>query len=187
MFAYYARWWGDFEMNPRSAPSKGVSLVKHRQWFYDKDLPHLSMVESRHHTLNLVRFIVGSTDLRVYEHTRPRTPRSERICLLCGSGRVEDELHVLLECRLYDPLRSNEYWSPLFQIEYIDMKKFMNQKDQSRVAQFITAVFRVRKEALLSRNARGGVHYTDTDLFSSTDSEYECDEVRGSHPVSRQL
>ena len=51
MFAYYARWWGDFEMNPRSAPSKGVSLVKHRQWFYDKDLPHLSMVESRHHTL----------------------------------------------------------------------------------------------------------------------------------------
>jgi hypothetical protein len=34
-------------------------------------------------------------------YTRPFTPECERICLICNSGCIENEYHVLLECPLY--------------------------------------------------------------------------------------
>ena len=47
------------------------------------------------------------TQLRISAHklqseigryTRPKTPWAERLCLLCNTNSVEDELHFLTEC-----------------------------------------------------------------------------------------
>ena len=34
-------------------------------------------------------------------HTKPKTPRNDRLCILCSLNAVEDELHALLICTAY--------------------------------------------------------------------------------------
>jgi hypothetical protein len=51
----------------------------------------------------LARIRTGSNELQVDKgrQTRPRVPRSERVCLVCNNGTVEDEAHFLLQCEAY--------------------------------------------------------------------------------------
>ena len=47
----------------------------------------------------------GTNRLRVETGRWKQEVWEDRICLLCGSGEVEDERHVLLKCALYTNLR----------------------------------------------------------------------------------
>jgi hypothetical protein len=38
-------------------------------------------------------------------YTKPFTPRANRTCPLCNDGSLEDEVHFLLDCPSYEPLR----------------------------------------------------------------------------------
>ena len=46
-------------------------------------------------------------------YSSPKTPREERLCHSCSSHLVEDELHFLYVCPLYDKYRKDisENWN----------------------------------------------------------------------------
>ena len=51
----------------------------------------------------------GTNELRIEEGRWRREKLEERVCLLCGSGRVEDEMHFMLECEAYGELRGKMF------------------------------------------------------------------------------
>ena len=65
-----------------------------------------------------------------------RTPRHERMCLLCDSGSLCDEKHRVFQCSALQGLR-DEY-APLFS-DMCTMKQFLWQDDLVSVAKFIHA------------------------------------------------
>ena len=40
-------------------------------------------------------------------HCRPRLPREDRICQQCESKEIENEMHMLFKCSLYEKIREN--------------------------------------------------------------------------------
>ena len=48
----------------------------------------------------------GTNELRIEEGRWKREKIEERICLFCGSGSVEDEMHFMVECEAYGELRA---------------------------------------------------------------------------------
>ena len=60
----------------------------------------------RAHRSALSKFRLGVAPIRVETGRYERLPVSERICFHCKTC-VEDELHVLIDCPLYNELRLN--------------------------------------------------------------------------------
>ena len=60
------------------------------------------------HKKTINKFRLGNHRLRVEtgRNTIPKTPENLRICLFCHLDEVENELHFILNCHLYDNLRS---------------------------------------------------------------------------------
>ena len=52
----------------------------------------------------------GTNRLRIDMGRRSGEEVQDRICLVCGSGQVEDERHLLLHCDEYSDLRSRMYY-----------------------------------------------------------------------------
>ena len=152
--------------------------MKYHQWFGGAHRKHLGVCLPNHCLTNLVRFRLGSTSL--YANDQHNVPREQRLCKLCGSCKVEDELHVVFECSFYNVLRSQSKWAHLFRVANLDMNTFFNQDDQYNVAHFITALLAVRKQGLVDS---AQYNWGQCQTFSSSDSEYECGSQRGSHAV----
>ena len=57
----------------------------------------------------LSRFRLSSHNLEIEmgRYTHPKTPVERRLCQMCDSGNVEDEMHFLIGCTRYNALRSN--------------------------------------------------------------------------------
>ena len=53
------------------------------------------------------RFRLSSHNLEIKKghHSKPKTLLEQRLCLLCNMGDVEDEVHVLLVCPIYNEER----------------------------------------------------------------------------------
>ena len=148
----------DHHLNPRIAPSKGVALCIYNAWFcmYNTDtLPaHISCLdipEGLHKFLMRFRLGCGDVATNTGRRCSPKDeiPRCQRLCAIPGCGVVEDELHVVFECKAYDCLRSSPMFRPLFQNNVTcDMRVFMNDTNQLIVAQFLHELFKVRYSVL---------------------------------------
>ena len=108
--AYDAIWgqqWADVrDVYPRVAPSNQVHLATHAAWFMEpgrEGAPYLRASERVHpqHLISLIRFRVGSHWLRVETGRWRGVPRAERVCTHCGTGAVQDEMHMVFECPAY--------------------------------------------------------------------------------------
>ena len=72
-----------------------------------------------------------------------------RLCRLCNSRVVEDEVHMLFDCDAYADIRANTKWCNLFiGHNSQDMHKFMNQKDQYALSTLICAQTKDRSRKL---------------------------------------
>lgn len=65
----------------------------------------------------MTRLRGGTNELRI-ETGRHRVtsrdkplPLHERTCLLCVAGEVEDEIHFVLDCEMYEDLREKTIWT----------------------------------------------------------------------------
>ena len=88
--------------------------------------------------------------LRCNEHS---LPHHQRLCMLCDNSRIEDVVHVTIECEAYAELRVIRRWSKLFRNEHRqNMKWFMNQDDQYTLRAFICTMFRMRQAKLSERH-----------------------------------
>jgi hypothetical protein len=130
--------------DPRTAPSRGLAVVRHSRWFQNDNNAHLLFSAPEFCIKSLVRFRMGSTSsLRVHDHS---IDRPHRICRKCRRRDIEDEKHVIFECDLHVALRASARWSCLFegQHELQDMRSFMNQQDQYKLSFFIVNILRAR-------------------------------------------
>ena len=54
----------------------------------------------------------------------PLVPREDRWCVFCftryGLKPIENECHVLLNCKLYDPIKTKNLWLPSTTVELYD-------------------------------------------------------------------
>jgi hypothetical protein len=124
------------------------------------------------HTLfsaHLCKFRLGTTQLQVRDHTIRE--RAARICPICLTG-VEDEKHVVLECDAYAPLRRQPRWASLFTGRGTTMQAIMTHMDQYRLASFLVAAMRTRKQLLQELHAPPSPTAPHTlDMFDSEDDE----------------
>ena len=111
------------------------------------DLPHLKCPLSVVVRRVLSSFRLGFSKLKVYDHS---ISRMERKCDLCNSSAIEDEQHVLFECRFYRYVRKDRKWSDLYccttDIPAIKrMHAFMNQPNQYKLAHYIAYLLEMRR------------------------------------------
>jgi hypothetical protein len=108
------------------------------------------------HVVDLIRFRCGSHDLKVVTGRWQEVERKHRVCTKCLDQAVEDEMHVVLKCQAYEPLRSRFY--KLFEFitnrsdeekfdasDDLDMRSFMNQHPRL-TAYFIHLCLKARRE-----------------------------------------
>ena len=63
--------------------------------------------------------------------------RAARVCTHCGSAAVADELHMVFECPVLEPLRRQ--YAALFSTHTDTMRSFFAQKDHMQVFNFVLA------------------------------------------------
>ena len=79
---------------------------------------------------------------------------TERICTLCTSNEIEDELHLLFKCSLYDDLRQTliakavETNDTFLHLSDIRKLVYMVEKHYVYVAKFIVNAMNRRKSCL---------------------------------------
>lgn len=66
---------------------------------------YCKMILPRSHRSALSKFRCGNAPIRLETGRYERLPVCERVCPFCN-GEVEDEVHVILKCPLYDDIRS---------------------------------------------------------------------------------
>ena len=75
----------------------------------------------------------------------PKTPREQRVCLLCTEEAIEDEEHFLMKCPTYSHLR--EY----HQMNTDNVPDLLNSDDQYKLAKFLISAFELRERLLCGR------------------------------------
>jgi hypothetical protein len=48
---------------------------------------------------SIIRLLVGESNIRTHKVRRYRLPREEMLCTLCNNGEIQDEKHVIFQCR----------------------------------------------------------------------------------------
>lgn len=113
-----ARWAG-FEVDPRTAPSDGVTLCTYatycRRPFRCEAPPLHELPLSPAVQFTLLHFLCGqhSLPIRMGRFTVPKTPRLQRRCVACGTGAVGDEHHMVFDCPAVQHLRKPELFDSL--------------------------------------------------------------------------
>jgi hypothetical protein len=110
--------WGNLAADPRTAPSKDVSLACYSAWFavpFDgtdqcwRPAPCITADNIPYsHLISLIKLRTNSHSLNIemLRHARPRVPRSSRTCPWCRTpGALHDERHCVFECPHLAPLR----------------------------------------------------------------------------------
>ena len=102
------------------------------------------------HRMALTRLLVSSHRLHVEtgRWERPVIPREHRYCQHCPS-KIEDEFHLLLECRLYSEIRlqliPKYYWHRPSTQKAIDLINNPRKSIRKRLGKFVHLAFGVRQ------------------------------------------
>jgi Reverse transcriptase (RNA-dependent DNA polymerase) len=107
---YHRTVWHGMAADPRTAPTRRVTLCTYHVWFAT-DLPsggsHWIVAPcitapnvSYPHLINLIQLRTSNHKLAIQQlrQVYPIPPRAERTCPMCGSGAVQDECHMMFDC-----------------------------------------------------------------------------------------
>lgn len=86
----------------------------------------------------LLRFMLGVSLLPLHagRHS-PHIPRAERVCLLCTSGSLADEKHMIFDCPALQHLRTGEVFGDLHRRNSCTVVGFMRHTARFGVAGFL--------------------------------------------------
>ena len=75
--------------------------------------PYLTSLRVKRYQMNIARFRVSSHQLAIEKgrHQLPVIPPHERLCHYCTKGKVDDELHFLLQCDFNERDRRSFFYS----------------------------------------------------------------------------
>ena len=67
----------------------------------------LDMIRNLRYRIAINKFRLGNHLLHIEtgKHTVPKTPEDLRLCHVCPTNEIENELHFLFSCTRYDNLR----------------------------------------------------------------------------------
>ena len=104
----------------------------------------------------LAQLRCGILPLRVETGRYVGETPEQRLCKLCNTGSVEDELHFVMNCSLYQDTRHNYLSEILLSDQYVDMRdcdKFVNivKHHPRRLAKYLVAAYLKRRSNLFQR------------------------------------
>ncbi|MEW8544936.1 MAG: reverse transcriptase family protein, partial [Candidatus Thiodiazotropha sp.] len=110
MFALFkGEWKRKIESNRGTRPNQSNKLRTYRNFKTEYVTErYVKVLLSKSERSAMAKFRCGVAPLRIETGRFERLPVEQRLCFHC-SGHVEDELHVLTECPLYQDLRDNLY------------------------------------------------------------------------------
>jgi len=87
----------------------------------------LDVINNPHHRIAINEFRLGNHKLRIETggHTIPKTLINLRICSFYYSNEVENEIHFLFSCQLYDSLRLKFF--SLIRYCHVLLRKYLNK------------------------------------------------------------
>ena len=115
---------------------------------------YLYVIHNKIFRIVLSRFRLSSHVLRIeqcrWERTKP--PRSERVCLICKSGQIEDEYHMCLVCPEYNELREKFipkcFFDPPVMYKFCQLMETENEFLLNQLSRFIYFAFQRRDKLL---------------------------------------
>ena len=97
----------------------------------------------------LAKFRVGNHDLEIEKGRFVKTARENRVCKLCGNGKIEDEYHVLFECSVYNDIRRAYIDVPNRNMYFFCLLlSSINNSRVHRLARFVYFMFKIRSELM---------------------------------------
>ena len=70
---------------------------------------YLSIVTNAKHRAALTKLRISAHNLEIETGRYKKIPSSSRKCTVCDQNKVEDEMHFLLECKLYENERTQMF------------------------------------------------------------------------------
>ena len=123
--AYIAKWNEQLWNDNRTCQNGGNKLRTYRifktvfAWEF-----YLSRITVRCHLIAMARFRTSCHSLAIEtgRHHKPPIPPEQRLCLYCNSGKVDDEVHFLIECDHLQYYRGKLYETAVYyNAQFINM------------------------------------------------------------------
>ena len=136
--------WENLHVSSRTAPSKGAKLCTYHDWFgRPSNLqvePYYELPMGISKLRALVHFRPGSHTLPIEQgpFARQALPRHLRLCTICDTQAVGDELHCVFDCPHFSDISAQ--FPGLFQDAAGCMHLFMWHKDQKSVCHCLIAL-----------------------------------------------
>ncbi len=99
-------WQNNLFNDTRKAIGQKRKLRTYRKFKINFEMEdYLEVIKNSEHRLQLLKFRISSHKLHIETGRSPHIPVEDRLCKVCNTNSVEDELHFLLNCNSYDELR----------------------------------------------------------------------------------
>jgi hypothetical protein len=108
---------------------------------------YLTYITNIKHRVDLTRLRLSSHSLNIETGRHTSTQRENRICTLCNTNTIEDETHVLVNCPMYNDLRTTHIQETILTSNACDRDraiKILKSQDLKPVAKFIHETFTTR-------------------------------------------
>ena len=109
---------------------------------------------SKHQRSLFAQFRSGILPLEIEVGRFRDLPLNERICKVCNSGAIEDEIHFLCECPIYSDERSimfskaSENIQTFQQMDILDKFVFLMANQERAVISFLSKAIHKRRNSL---------------------------------------
>ena len=112
----------------------------------DFTLPkHLGLPYENRKVISKIRCSNHPLAIEKGRQKRPKTPRDERICILCDDQVIEDEEHFLLRCDTYSILREE------YQMNFENIPDMLNTDDQYQLSKYLISSYELRLRLIQGR------------------------------------
>ena len=131
------------DINKENGKLKTYSLVKNNIGLEK----YLRGVHNIQHRSAMAKLRLSNHQLHIETGRHTKTERKQRLCPFCDSI-VEDEIHFLIECPIYDSLRdellSQKILNNHLTTDLFKFQKIMTQEELKSTAKFIFEAFKIR-------------------------------------------
>ena len=130
-----------------AAKPKLRTYVKLKDTYGVENYVQLNLSKSQRSLLAQIR--LGILPLYIETGRYTRTKAEDRICTLCKSHKVENELHFLFQCKLYKEERTN-FLKSLSGLNYslADNFRYICNTFPRKLAKYISVIWMKRKETM---------------------------------------
>ena len=114
------------------------------------------MILQRYHRPLLSQIRSGTLPIRIESGRFRNEPLEDRLCILCETNDVEDEIHFILFCSKYTGCRqtllSNIQNDSFHTLSDLEKKNFLCDKYPRQLAKFIAEAYDIRRNVMYKPN-----------------------------------